>query len=80
MALRDVLIGKWETLLFNCELVNTRLIVTGALVAPRGDAIHMFASMIGALMLVRAVNDNEFAQEILVETRKRIVGVSNISE
>ena len=39
----------------------------------RGDAIHMFASMVGALILARAVNDNEFAQEILAETRKRIV-------
>ena len=39
----------------------------------RGDAIHMFASLVGALILARAVNDNEFAQEILVETRKRIV-------
>jgi TetR/AcrR family transcriptional regulator, transcriptional repressor for nem operon len=39
----------------------------------RGDAIHMFASMVGALILARAVNDNDFAQEILTETRKRIV-------
>ncbi|WP_263368808.1 TetR/AcrR family transcriptional regulator [Edaphobacter bradus] len=39
----------------------------------RGDAIHMFASMVGALILARAVNDNEFAQEILTETRKRLV-------
>jgi len=39
----------------------------------RGDAIHMFASMVGALILARAVNDKEFAQEILTETRKRIV-------
>jgi TetR/AcrR family transcriptional regulator, transcriptional repressor for nem operon len=39
----------------------------------RGDAIHMFASLVGALILARAVNDNEFAQEILIETRKRIV-------
>jgi TetR/AcrR family transcriptional regulator, transcriptional repressor for nem operon len=40
----------------------------------RGDAIHMFASMVGALILARAVNDDEFAQEILAETRKRIRG------
>jgi len=39
----------------------------------RGDAIHMFASIVGALILARAVNDNEFAQEILTETRKRIL-------
>jgi TetR/AcrR family transcriptional repressor of nem operon len=40
----------------------------------RGDAIHAFASMVGALVLARAVNDDEFAQEILTETRKRIMG------
>jgi TetR/AcrR family transcriptional repressor of nem operon len=39
----------------------------------RGDAIYMFASMVGALILARAVNNKEFAQEILTETRKRIV-------
>jgi TetR/AcrR family transcriptional regulator, transcriptional repressor for nem operon len=39
----------------------------------RGDAIHMFASMVGALILARAVNDDDFAREILIETRKRIV-------
>lgn len=39
----------------------------------RGDAIYLFASMVGALILARAVNDKEFAQEILTETRKRIV-------
>lgn len=39
----------------------------------RGDAIHMFASMVGALVLARAVNDNQFAQEILTETRKHLL-------
>jgi TetR/AcrR family transcriptional repressor of nem operon len=39
----------------------------------RGDAIHTFASMVGALILARAVNDDDFAREILTETRKRIV-------
>jgi TetR/AcrR family transcriptional repressor of nem operon len=39
----------------------------------RGDAIHVFASMVRALILNRAVHDNEFAQEILSETRKRIM-------
>jgi TetR/AcrR family transcriptional repressor of nem operon len=38
----------------------------------RGDAIHWYASMIGALILARAVDDKEFAREILAETRKRI--------
>ena len=39
----------------------------------RGDAIHKFTSMVGALILARAVNDDDFAREILTETRKRIV-------
>ena len=39
----------------------------------RGDAIHMFSSMVGALILARAVNDDDFAREILTETRKRMV-------
>jgi TetR/AcrR family transcriptional repressor of nem operon len=39
----------------------------------RGDAIHTFASMVGALILARAVCDKEFAREILAETRKRIM-------
>lgn len=38
----------------------------------RGDAIHMYASLIGALILARAVNDDDFAREILTEARKRI--------
>ncbi len=38
----------------------------------RGDAIHWYTSMIGALVLARAVDDEEFASEILAETRKRI--------
>jgi len=39
----------------------------------RGDAIHMCASMVGALILARAVNDDAFAREILAETRRRIL-------
>jgi len=38
----------------------------------RGDAIHMHSSMVGALILARAVNDEAFAREILTEARKRI--------
>ena len=38
----------------------------------RGDAIYMYSTMVGALILARAVNDEAFAQEILTETRKRI--------
>ena len=38
----------------------------------RGDAIHMYSSMVGALILARAVNDEAFAREILTEARKRI--------
>ena len=37
----------------------------------RGDAIHMYSSMVGALILARAVNDEAFAREILTEARKR---------
>ena len=37
----------------------------------RGDAIHMYTSLIGALILARAVNDDDFAREILTEARKR---------
>ncbi|MDX6711507.1 MAG: TetR/AcrR family transcriptional regulator, transcriptional repressor for nem operon [Blastocatellia bacterium] len=38
----------------------------------RGDAIHMYSSMVGALILARAVDDEDFAREILAEARKRI--------
>jgi TetR/AcrR family transcriptional repressor of nem operon len=38
----------------------------------RGDAIHMYTSLIGALILARAVNDEDLAREILAEARKRI--------
>jgi TetR/AcrR family transcriptional regulator, transcriptional repressor for nem operon len=38
----------------------------------RGDAIHMYTSLIGALIVARAVNDEDFAREILAEARKRI--------
>lgn len=38
----------------------------------RGDAIHWYTSMIGAVILARAVNDEELAREILTETRKRL--------
>lgn len=38
----------------------------------RGDAIHMYTSLIGALVLARAVDDPDLAGEILTEVRKRI--------
>jgi len=38
----------------------------------RGDAIHMYSAMIGAMILARAVNDEDFSREILAEARKRI--------
>jgi TetR/AcrR family transcriptional regulator, transcriptional repressor for nem operon len=38
----------------------------------RGDAIHMYSAMIGAVILARAVNDENFSREILAEARKRI--------
>jgi TetR/AcrR family transcriptional regulator, transcriptional repressor for nem operon len=38
----------------------------------RGDAIYMYTSLIGALVLARAVDDPDFAGEILTEVRKRI--------
>ena len=39
----------------------------------RGDAIRMTASMVGAMILARAVNDEAFSQEILSEVRKGLV-------
>ena len=39
----------------------------------RGDAIHKYSAMVGALILARAVDDQNFAREILAEARKRIV-------
>jgi TetR/AcrR family transcriptional repressor of nem operon len=38
----------------------------------RGDAIHMYSAMVGALILARAVDDRHFAKEILTEARKRV--------
>jgi TetR/AcrR family transcriptional regulator, transcriptional repressor for nem operon len=38
----------------------------------RGDAIYMYSTMIGAVILARAVNDENFSREILAEARKRI--------
>jgi TetR/AcrR family transcriptional repressor of nem operon len=38
----------------------------------RGEAIHWYTSMIGAIVLARAVDDEKFAREILGEARKRI--------
>jgi TetR/AcrR family transcriptional repressor of nem operon len=38
----------------------------------RGDAIHMYSALVGALILARAVDDHDFAKEILAEARKRI--------
>ena len=39
----------------------------------RGDAIRMTASMVGAMILARAVNDEAFSEEILSEVRKGLV-------
>jgi TetR/AcrR family transcriptional regulator, transcriptional repressor for nem operon len=39
----------------------------------RGEAIRMTASMVGAMILARAVNDEAFAEEILSEVRKGLV-------
>jgi TetR/AcrR family transcriptional repressor of nem operon len=38
----------------------------------RGDAIHLFAAMVGAMILARAVSDQRFAKEILDEVRQRV--------
>jgi TetR/AcrR family transcriptional repressor of nem operon len=38
----------------------------------RGDAVHGEAAMVGAIILARAVDDEDFAREILEETRKRL--------
>lgn len=38
----------------------------------RGDAIHAYSSMVGAMILSRAVSDEKFAREILDEVRQRI--------
>ena len=38
----------------------------------RGDAIHMYSALVGALILARAVDDRDFAKEILTEARKRV--------
>jgi TetR/AcrR family transcriptional regulator, transcriptional repressor for nem operon len=36
------------------------------------DAIHIYTPLIGALILARAVNDEDLARKILAEARKRI--------
>lgn len=38
----------------------------------RGAAIHAYASMVGAVILARAVDDPALAREILQQTRKRL--------
>jgi TetR/AcrR family transcriptional repressor of nem operon len=38
----------------------------------RGEAIHMYSAMVGAMILARAVSDVKFAKEILDEVRQRI--------
>jgi TetR/AcrR family transcriptional repressor of nem operon len=38
----------------------------------RSEAIRMYASMVGAMVLARAVNDEKFANEILDEVRRGI--------
>jgi TetR/AcrR family transcriptional regulator, transcriptional repressor for nem operon len=37
----------------------------------RGDAIHTYAAMVGAMILARAVDDDKFAKEILDEVKRR---------
>jgi TetR/AcrR family transcriptional repressor of nem operon len=41
--------------------------------AARGDSIRALSSMIGAMVLARAVNDDAFSEEILKEVRKGLV-------
>ncbi len=38
----------------------------------RGDAIHMYSAMVGAMILSRSVSDDKFAREILEEVKQRI--------
>ena len=38
----------------------------------RGEAIHMYSAMVGAMILSRAVNDEQFAEEILNEVKQRL--------
>jgi TetR/AcrR family transcriptional repressor of nem operon len=38
----------------------------------RGEAIHMYSAMVGAMILSRAVNDEQFAEEILKEVKQRL--------
>ena len=38
----------------------------------RGEAIHMYAAMVGAMILSRAVNDEQFSKEILDEVKRRL--------
>lgn len=38
----------------------------------RGDAIHMYSAMVGAVILARAVSEEKFAEEILDEVRRRL--------
>jgi TetR/AcrR family transcriptional repressor of nem operon len=38
----------------------------------RGDAIHMYSAMVGAVILARAVSDDKLAKEILDEVRQRL--------
>jgi TetR/AcrR family transcriptional repressor of nem operon len=38
----------------------------------RGEAIHMYSAMVGAMILSRAVSDEKFAKEILDEVRQRL--------
>jgi len=45
----------------------------GSKKSARGDAIRMTASMVGAMILARAMNDEAFSQEILSEVRKGLV-------
>ena len=39
----------------------------------RGEAIHMYSAMVGAMILARSVSDANFAKEILDEVKQRIL-------
>ena len=39
----------------------------------KGEAIHMYSAMVGAMILSRAVNDEQFSLEILNEVKQRLL-------
>jgi len=54
------------------EKMATRFL-RGSKKAARGDAIRTLSSMVGAMILARAVEDEAFSEEILSEVRKGLV-------